>query len=189
MISRDWATFLCWPFTFRKMTALCCIVLFFLEYVTNQSAEKGEVERVTEEIPFALDVWMNYYPFLLFTKGTASWWITAPQLGTEQSSCKRFHPWPLRQHPRRRDGGGDVTPRWREPQSVAKLVALTVIIAALAPSEGAACWFSPQLMWWRPQSVDIKSCCTFRMFFSFYLISSLKKVTLLSYSLIAVCNH
>lgn len=34
---------------------------------------KGEVGRVTEETPFVFGVWMSYYPFLLFTQGTASW--------------------------------------------------------------------------------------------------------------------
>lgn len=41
---------------------------------------KGEVGRVTEETPFVFGVWMSYYPFLLFTQGTASWWIMVPQL-------------------------------------------------------------------------------------------------------------
>lgn len=64
-------------------SCLRCFFLLYFLFATNQSAEKGEVETVREEIPFALDVWMNYSPFLLFTNGTAWRWITAPPLGQQ----------------------------------------------------------------------------------------------------------
>lgn len=110
------------------LPAVLCFFFFLSLLATNQSIEKGEVERVTEEIPFALDVWMNYYPFLLFTNGTACWWITAPG-ERSRAVVNAFTLDPVRQHPGGGGRGVSVTCHWPEPQpqSVAKLLPLTVI--------------------------------------------------------------
>lgn len=83
--------------------------------------------------------------------------------GTERSSCKRFHPWPLRQHPSGGRSGVAVTPRWPEPQSEVKLLPRGNYHSARGGGrrEGGGCWCSPQLMCSQTQWVDIESHSTF----------------------------
>ncbi len=97
---------------------------------------KEEVGRVTEETQFVFSVWMSYYPFLLFSQGTALWWIMVPQL----SAVVNVFTLDLGSDDSKDERGEKTLPQPTVVQSTSKLFALTVITTLPArpgePCEG-----------------------------------------------------
>lgn len=88
-----------------------CFFCFFFKFATNQSAEKGEVERVTKGNTVCARCADELLPLPAIYQGD-SFAVNYGSPTREQSGAvvNAFTLDPLRQHPRRGGRGADVTP-------------------------------------------------------------------------------